>query len=102
VLSQSGAFGWSREAAAVPTWSYEIPPPDSWLIQQFASTERLTLRFHLEAGLLEDQRDAAGPAILRANRHLRNVLRAKGYWVHYADIAVTINTSIGAGRWRRV
>jgi enterochelin esterase family protein len=25
------------------------------------------------------------PHILRANRHLHNVLRAKGYWVHYAE-----------------
>jgi len=85
VLSQSGAFGWSREAAAAPAWSYEIPPPDAWLIEQFATTERLPLRFYLEAGLLEDQRDSSGTTILRANRHLRDVLRAKGYWVHYAE-----------------
>src|SRR5205085_2867818 len=50
VLSQSGAFGWSRETADATAWSYEIPPPDAWLIQQFATAERLPLRFHLEAG----------------------------------------------------
>jgi len=85
VLSQSGAFGWSREAVGAQAWSYEIPPPDSWLIEQFATTERLPLRFYLEAGLLEDQRDASGTTILRANRHLRDVLRAKGYSVHYQE-----------------
>jgi enterochelin esterase family protein len=85
VLSQSGAFEWSREAAAAPAWSYEIPPPDSWLIEQFATRERLPLRFYLEAGLLEDQRDASITTILRANRHLRDVLRARGYWVKYAE-----------------
>ncbi|MCG8346781.1 MAG: enterochelin esterase [Chloroflexales bacterium] len=85
VLSQSGAFGWSREPATAPAWSYEIPPPDSWLIEQYATTERLPLRFYLDAGLFEDHRDAAKTPILRANRHLHNVLRAKGYWVHYAE-----------------
>ena len=85
VLSQSGAFGWSREDGAAPAWSYEIPPPNSWLIEQFATRERLPVRFYLEAGLLEDQRDASVTTILRANRHLRDVLHAKGYWVHYAE-----------------
>jgi len=85
VLSQSGGFEWSREAATAPAWSYEIPPSDCWLIEQFAIRERLPLRFYLEAGLLEDQRDPSITTILRANRHLRDVLRAKGYWVHYAE-----------------
>jgi enterochelin esterase-like enzyme len=85
VLSQSGDVGWSREAATAPAWSYEIPPPDSWLIEQFSTTERLPLRFYLEAGLLEDHRDGSVTTLLRANRHLRNVLQAKGYWVHYAE-----------------
>ncbi len=85
VLSQSGAFGWSREARAAPAWSYGIPPPDSWLIEQFAIAERLSLRFYLEAGLLEDQRDAPYTTVLRANRHMCDVLRAKGYWLHYKE-----------------
>jgi enterochelin esterase family protein len=55
------------------------------LIEQFAMTEHLPLRVYLEAGLLEDQRDAPGTTILRANRHLRDVLRAKGYWLHYQE-----------------
>lgn len=85
VLSQSGAFGWDREAWAAPRWSYEIPSADSWLIAQFAAAERLPLRFYLEAGLLEDQRDSPVSTILRANRHLRDVLRAKGYSLHYRE-----------------
>jgi enterochelin esterase family protein len=39
----------------------------------------------LEAGLLENQRDAPHITILRANRHLRTVLQAKGYSVQYME-----------------
>ena len=57
ILSNSGAFQWSKDAYASKLWSYAIPPEDCWLAQEFAARERLPLRFHLDAGLLEDQRD---------------------------------------------
>jgi hypothetical protein len=48
------------------------------------------LRFYLDAGTLEvnSYRDLGdGPSLLVANRHMRNVLRAKGYDVHYVEFS---------------
>jgi enterochelin esterase family protein len=80
VLSQSGAF---RLAPPGET-EYE------WLARQFAERERLPLQFYLDAGTLETNslRDLGdGPSLLVSNRHMRSVLRAKGYTVHYAEFA---------------
>ena len=44
----------------------------------------LPIRFSLEAGLLEDL-EHGPPDQLAANRHLRDVLRAKGYCVRYGE-----------------
>ena len=85
VLSNSGAFGWATEQGEDRSWHWEIPPEREWLIRQYATREKLPLRFHLDAGLLEDQRDNPVPTILQANRHMRDVLQAKGYWVHYSE-----------------
>lgn len=85
VLSNSGAFGWSPEQNAESFWNWETPPEGEWIIRQYANCEKLPLRFHLDAGLLEDQRDNPTPTILQANRHMRDVLQAKGYWLHYAE-----------------
>lgn len=86
VLSSSGAFNWSKEAYSAELWSYEIPPEDCWLPKQFSACEKLPIRFHLDIGLLEDQRDHPYTTLLRGNRHMRDVLKAKGYWVHYQEI----------------
>jgi len=85
VLSNSGAFGWGPEQNSKNFWQWEIPPEGEWLIQQYATNEKLPLRFHLDAGLLEDQRDNPVMTILQSNRHMRDILLAKGYWVHYAE-----------------
>jgi len=85
ILSQSGAFGWFPEINPSAFWSYEIPPEEEWLTRQFARRERLPLRFYLDVGLLESKRDDATITLLCANRHLRDVLQAKGYWLHYAE-----------------
>jgi enterochelin esterase family protein len=85
VLSNSGAFYWSPEQNPENFWDWEIPTEGAWLIHQYASREKLSLRFHLDAGLLEDQRDIPTMTILQSNRYMRDVLRAKGYWVHYSE-----------------
>ena len=85
VLSNSGAFGWAPEQTPEDFWNWEIPPEGEWLIRQYANCEKLPLRFHLDAGLLEDQRDYPITTILQANRHMRDVLCAKGYWVHHSE-----------------
>jgi enterochelin esterase family protein len=76
VLAQSGAFWW-------------IVPDDhepEWLARQFADRPVRSLQFYLNVGLREIRSTANdGPSLLTANRHLRTVLRAKGYTVHYAE-----------------
>ena len=79
-LSQSGAFRWKPEGES----------EHEWLAQQFAIRKKLALKFYLEAGILEVNSLVAlgdGPNLIVANRHMRNVLQAKGYDVHYAEFA---------------
>jgi enterochelin esterase-like enzyme len=85
VLSQSGSYWWT-------------PPPDAWkpdtfapgadpsfVAQLFVQSPKLPLRFYLDAGSMEVDRDGDGSSILVTNRHLRDVLRAKGYEVFYQE-----------------
>jgi enterochelin esterase family protein len=74
VLSQSGSFWWSVE-------------DEEWLTRQYLDAPKLPVRFYLEAGLLENRRvpGREGASLLVANRHLRDVLKAKGYTVHYTE-----------------
>lgn len=74
VISHSGSFWWSAQEA-------------EWLTQRVAGQERRPVRFYMEAGLMEDRPPTTrvGPSLLAANRHLRDVLQAKGYDVHYAE-----------------
>ena len=76
VLSLSGSYWWS-------------PPntEDQWLARQYAASPRLPLRFYLQAGLFEDKSGSPGAGILDSNRHLRNVLQAKGYPVEHVEYA---------------
>ncbi len=75
VLSQSGSYWWS-------------PPgeEDQWLTRQFVAVRTLPVRFFLGAGLFESGRGGQ-PGILETNRHLRDVLRAKGYLVTHREVA---------------
>jgi enterochelin esterase family protein len=80
ILSQSGAFAFS-------------PPGDDeheWLTRQFTERQRLPLKFYLEAGSMEvnslrDRGDA--PNLLIANQNLHNVLKNRGYEVHYKQFS---------------
>ncbi len=75
VYSQSGSFWWSP-AGAEP----------AWLTREFAAAPKAPVRFLLEAGLFETGR-AGSPGILDTTRHLRDVLRAKGYDVAHREFA---------------
>jgi enterochelin esterase family protein len=77
ILSQSGSFWWKPKDAT----EYE------WLTRQFAWTDRLPLWFYLDVGLLESIAFPGHgcPSPLVANRHMRNILQAKGYTLHYAE-----------------
>jgi len=76
VLSQSGAFMYSPLEEREP----------EWMIRQFVASPTLPIRFHIDFGLMEDHpTDGAVPNIVMTNRHLRDVLLAKGYRVHYQE-----------------
>jgi enterochelin esterase family protein len=77
VLSQSGTYG--RSPA-------DDPEPE-WFARQVAESALRPIRFHLDAGSMETVPGGSGITILQGNRHLRNVLRAKGYDVHHVEFS---------------
>ncbi|HEX4900753.1 MAG TPA: alpha/beta hydrolase-fold protein, partial [Pyrinomonadaceae bacterium] len=96
VLSQSGAFWWSFEhnggvcGSRCPAsggrggdGSRDVTTEGNIMVKQFLASPKLPLRFYLAAGTLEFDRNGGGGEILEGTRHLRDVLLAKGYQVHY-------------------
>jgi enterochelin esterase family protein len=97
VFSQSGAFWWSPEhsggvcASKCPEDGGRRSDPDSrdsrteenWIAKQFVTSPKLPVRFFLEAGTFEVDKQGTGGDILEATRTLRDVLLAKGYEVHF-------------------
>lgn len=92
VLSQSGALGASADAVrgagkgsggleSALSESYSEEP--DWLIGQFAGARRLPLRFYIEAQRYDV--GLYGADILAASRHMRDVLRLKGYRVTHRE-----------------
>lgn len=76
VLSQSGSFYWNPEGE----------DEHEWLARQFAASPLLPLRFYLAAGLSETlYSTGVRPSLLVSNRHLRDVLHAKGYELTYVE-----------------
>lgn len=70
ILSQSGSFWWKTDDPV--SEDYE------WLTHQFAIGEKHPLRFYVAVGLQEWM-------LLVQNRHLRDVLIAKGYELTYHE-----------------
>ena len=76
VLSQSGSFWFPPERAK----------EHEWLARQFVLNPKLPLHFYLDVGLREDgPTPDNGPSQVVVNRHMRDVLQAKGYPVQYAE-----------------
>jgi enterochelin esterase family protein len=50
---------------------------------EFLASPKLPLRFYLEAGASEIDKHGTGAIFLSSTRHLRDVLRAKGYPVEF-------------------
>lgn len=84
VLALSGSFYWQPPPDADDAGHAGDAEPE-WLARQLATGPKLPLRFYLEAGLLEGRPRPEGPSLLESNRHLRDVLQAKGYDVAYRD-----------------
>src|SRR5579863_9056257 len=85
VLSQSGSYWWTPppDPSKPDTFTPGVDP--SYVAQLFVNSPKLPLRFYLDAGSMETDRDGDGSSILVTNRHLRDVLRAKGYEVFYQE-----------------
>jgi enterochelin esterase family protein len=85
VLSQSGAFRFPAVGKSEP----------NAISQRYAEAPRLPIRFHIETGIYENLPSAGLPlhelavdeGVTTANRHFRDVLRAKGYDVIYRESA---------------
>ena len=82
VLAQSGAFHRAPPSASDAGESNSEP---NWLVRQFISSPTKPVRFYLEAGSAEFNATGGGDAILFCTRTLRDVLRAKGYEVHFQE-----------------
>lgn len=76
VLSQSGSFWWGP-ANAEPEQT----------ARDFVAAARLPLRFWMEVGSFEAGNPRPETTQIAANRHLRDVLRARGYDLTYREFA---------------
>ena len=85
VLSQSGSYWWTPPPDPSKPDTFTPGADPRYVAQLFANSPKLPLRFYLDAGSLELDRDGDGSSILVTNRHLRDVLRAKGYEVFYQE-----------------
>jgi len=79
VYSQSGSFWWSQGSDDPDT-------EPEWLTRQLVESPPRPVRFYLEAGRFESGHRGT-PGILETTRHLRDVLRARGYTVHHAEFS---------------
>lgn len=88
VLSLSGSYWW---APARPpgqlTGDLADASEGEWLTGQVAAAPPAKTRYFLSSGLLERSAPADGPGILETNRHLRDVLKARGSAVVYREFA---------------
>lgn len=82
VLSLSGSYWWTPEAAGRKNrWA-----EGDWCMRQVAAAPVRALRWHLSAGLLERGLGGEG-GLVDNNRHLSNVLQARGQAVSYREFA---------------
>lgn len=85
VLSQSGSYWWTPPADPSKPANLFSDAEPSYVAQLFVNSPRLPVRFYLDAGTMELDRTGRGSHVLVPNRHLRDVLRAKGYEVFYQE-----------------
>jgi enterochelin esterase-like enzyme len=83
VLCQSGSFWWAPDHGGSP--DTDATTETGWLAKEFIKSPKLPLRFWMDAGVFEVDSRGNGGAILEPSRHMRDVLLAKGYEVHYTQ-----------------
>lgn len=84
VMSQSGSFWWFP-ATNNPQLSNPDDIEEGWLIRQFAHHVKLDMKFYLDVGRYEHGGEDWSHRNM--NRHMRDVLIAKGYSVTYQEYA---------------
>jgi enterochelin esterase family protein len=84
VLAQSGSFHLTPASGSDATDTGSEP---NWVARQFISSPKKPLRFYLDAGSAEFNATGGADSILFYTRTLRDVLRAKGYEVHFQEFA---------------
>lgn len=82
VLAQSGAF---HRTPVLRSNGADSSSEPNWVARQFISSPRKPLRLYLDAGSAEFNAAGSADAILFCTRTLRDVLRAKGYEVHFQE-----------------
>jgi enterochelin esterase family protein len=81
VLSQAGSYNWYP--GALEKDDRDMPDAETgWLTGQFVDAPRRAVRFYLEIGRFEDGGFGSG---LTETHRFRDVLKAKGYTVHYSE-----------------
>jgi enterochelin esterase-like enzyme len=85
VLSQSGSYWWTPPKDSTNPGSFDRDRDPSYVANLFVESPKLPVRFYLDAGSMELDMSGRGGAILVPNRHLRDVLRAKGYDVFFQE-----------------
>jgi enterochelin esterase family protein len=85
VLSQSGSYWWTPPTDSTKPGSFDPNRDPSYVANLFVESPKLPVRFYLDAGSMELDLSGRGGSILVPNRHLRDVLRAKGYEVFFQE-----------------
>jgi enterochelin esterase-like enzyme len=83
VLCQSGDFSWAPDHIHRMGQPADAMTETGWLAKEFIRSPRLAIRFHMDAGVFEVDQVGTGGNVLETSRHMRDVLLAKGYEVHY-------------------
>jgi len=79
VISQAASLWWGPGWVPFAPMSAQRYDPE-WLIEQYAKTPRLPVRFWMEIGLMEHPE-----RMLATNRRMKAVLEAKGYDLTYSE-----------------
>ena len=82
ILAQSGAFHWTPPPGSALT---DFSSEPNWVARQFITSPKKPLRFYLDAGSAEFNATGGADSILFCTRTLRDVLRARGYEVHFQE-----------------
>lgn len=83
VFSEAGQFVWKAGESELEHENARTDAEYGWVMREVARRPRLPVRFYLAVGRLDRGGDYP---LLLANRHLRDVLIAKGYEVDYWEL----------------